>query len=322
MSKPLDYLDRAAELIVNPDQLIDFLEEFMKTVDSHKEGEIGEIIRIHNHVAIAKPREPLVIIGDLHGDDETLATILEDPDIETALEQGLVVFLGDYVDRGPHQLETILVPMLMYVDHPDHVILLRGNHEPPPELVPYPHDFPFHLKVRYPEAKYPGFAEKLYEMFVRDVFPRFPDAALVEGNIFLVHGGPPTTMLEAERWTDALAVDEFPTPLPILEELLWNDPCECDEPYRFNPRGAGKLWGKPVTEATLKLTSTRLIIRGHEVAQEGYKFNHDDKVLTLFSRLGEPYSNEKAAYIVVRFVDEWYKRENLEKMIKVIVFEE
>ncbi len=320
--KPEEYIDLAGEAVEDPDRLLEVINEFIRTIDEHREEVEKNGVRLHNHVVIAPPREPMVIIGDIHGDAETLEEILQDPDTATALENGYVVFLGDYVDRGPHQLVSILIPMLMYIENPGHVIMLRGNHEPPPELMPYPHDFPFHLKMLYPEAEYPGFSDKVYQTFLEEVFPRIPDAAVVEGRVFLVHGGPPTTFLNAKSWTEALAADRYPTPLEILEELLWNDPCDCkDRDYAPNPRGAGKLWGPRVTQKTLEATNTKLIIRGHEAVDEGYKFDHDGKVLTLFSRLGEPYGNTRAAYLVLRFREEWERPENLEKMIKLIELE-
>jgi protein phosphatase len=45
------------------------------------------------------------------------------------------------------------------------------------------------------------------------------------------------------------------------------------------------------------MLNVNVLIRGHEPSAEGYKNNHHGKVLTLFSRKGEPYYNTQAAYL-------------------------
>jgi hypothetical protein len=42
-----------------------------------------------------------------------------------------MLFQGDYVDRGPHQIEVISYLLALRVLFPKQVILLRGNHEFP-----------------------------------------------------------------------------------------------------------------------------------------------------------------------------------------------
>jgi hypothetical protein len=64
-----------------------------------------------------------------------------------------------------------------------------------------------------------------------------------------------------------------------------------------SPRGAGKLFGRSVTETVLNKLGVKILIRGHEQCPEGFKLNHDDKVLTLFSRKGAPYFNAYGAYL-------------------------
>jgi len=82
-----------------------------------------------------------------------------------------------------------------------------------------------------------------------------------------------------------------------LEEILWSDPEEGIIGTYPSPRGAGKLFGEDVTAKFLRMLNVKVLIRGHEPSEAGYKINHHGKILTLFSRKGEPYFNNQAAYL-------------------------
>ncbi len=78
----------------------------------------------------------IFVRADLHGD---LKTLIEN--LKILREKGLLdddycckpnvilVFLGDYVDRGDHSLQVLRVLFALKLSNPDQVILLRGNHE-------------------------------------------------------------------------------------------------------------------------------------------------------------------------------------------------
>ncbi len=80
---------------------------------------------------LVAPR-PIFAIGDLHGMSNLLETMVEEIAIQIAqekLDDAVVVFLGDYIDRGPNSKTTLD----LLIDSPARfgveTVFLRGNHE-------------------------------------------------------------------------------------------------------------------------------------------------------------------------------------------------
>jgi|EP01047_Picozoa_sp_COSAG01_P057380 serine/threonine-protein phosphatase PP1 catalytic subunit len=69
---------------------------------------------------------PLQICGDIHGQYNDLLRLLE---FGGSPPSSRYLFLGDYVDRGHWSLETICLLLCFQQKYPDHMFLLRGNHE-------------------------------------------------------------------------------------------------------------------------------------------------------------------------------------------------
>lgn len=72
------------------------------------------------------------IFGDLHGQFGDLMRLFEEygtPSTAGDITYIDYLFLGDYVDRGAHSLETICLLLALKIEHPKSVHLIRGNHE-------------------------------------------------------------------------------------------------------------------------------------------------------------------------------------------------
>jgi len=264
-------------------------------------------------VVLSEPR-PLFVIGDIHGDWPTLHKIASRIDAAVA-EKGLgpedyyIVFLGDYIDRGEYQIETLLSVALAYTIM-DNVVVLRGNHEPPKGLEPYPHDFPYLLLTRLGPTK----ARRLYNLCM-EFFDKLPLAAKLPKILLMLHGGPPIE--EVTEKADLHSLLRCPNGPPgdrVLEEILWNDPTEDADEWLPSPRGAGYLWGPMVTDAVLERENIKAIVRAHEPCFNGYKFNHGGRVLTLFSCILPHYGNQAAGYLQLE--EPWRLREEKAEVLR------
>ncbi|MCS7140461.1 MAG: serine/threonine protein phosphatase [Candidatus Nezhaarchaeota archaeon] len=268
-------------------------EEFMELAYKVREllrrersrGGVGKYLSLGSLVKIKDDIDRLVVIGDIHGDYDGLTKILLKAGLKNHFPDNTVlVFLGDYIDRGVKSPHVVYEVFKLKLQHSDFVVLLRGNHEGPPELPVYPHDFPIHLNYIYLERW-----KELYESIV-NCFNNFYACAFLEGSLFMVHGGPPTKFTRLE---DLIRAHED---ISTIEELLWNDPMEHKGKIP-SPRGAGYLFGPDVTDYFLKTIGAKVIVRSHEPCDEGYEVHHGGKLITIFSRKGYPYHNSNAAYL-------------------------
>ncbi len=220
----------------------------------------------------------LIVIGDLHGDFDSLINILQNSNALSS-KKTKFLFLGDYGDRGYYQVEVYYSILFLKKELKDKVILLRGNHEYLQNLEVYPHDLPRQLLAKFGDK-----ANEIYKK-IKEFWENLSYCAYSK-KYFFVHGGIPINL------------DFKNLSLQTKIQLLWNDPIE-EKGYQNSYRGAGYLFGYDITNEFLKKYNFELIIRSHEPCN-AFKENHFGKVLTVFSMKGF-YGNKKIGYIKIDF---------------------
>jgi protein phosphatase len=247
----------------------------------------------------------VLVIGDLHGDLKSLNRIVKGENLEKRLDKGnfFLICLGDYIDRGPHQIQVLHRLLNYLISFPSQVILLRGNHEGPAGIKISPHDFPHQLAHHF------GHEWKTIYIAYRRLFDNLNTACIIPGKALLLHGGIPS---KTNSLNDiAYAHDNHPQQ-SNLEEILWNDPSTLPG-INYSFRGYGKQFGIDITNSFLGKLGVETLIRGHECFDEGFYF-HDGRILTLFSCRLPHYRNEKLAYIHIPLESD-FDRDTLERHI-------
>jgi len=211
----------------------------------------------------------LTVCGDTHGQFYDVLNIFELNGYPSS--NNPYVFNGDFVDRGSFSAEVILTFLLFKMADPQCIYLTRGNHET--RNMNRIYGFEGEIKAKYDE--------KIFELFL-EVFSWLPLCAIIENKVFVCHGGIPTddkVMLSDVR---SIKRGMEPKDSGLMSDLLWSDP----QPFPGkspSKRGVGFSFGPDITEAFLARNDLDLLVRSHEVKDEGYLMEHGGKTITVFS---------------------------------------
>ena len=211
----------------------------------------------------------LNICGDIHGQFYDLLQLFETGGYPPEKNY---LFLGDYVDRGKQSIETICILLAYKIKYPENFFLLRGNHEC--SSVNRVYGFFDECKRRY--------NIKIWKIFI-DVFNCLPIAAIIDDLIFCCHGGLSPELIFISQIKNILRPTDVPD-YGMLCDILWSDPDEnIEEFFGVNERGISVTFSKKLLEQFLSDNGLDMIIRAHQVVEEGYEFFGGKKCVTVFS---------------------------------------
>lgn len=249
--------------------------------------EVGELCYAAEQIFMQEPtvlqlKAPVKVFGDLHGQFGDLMRLFDEygfPSTAGDITYIDYLFLGDYVDRGQHSLETITLLLALKIEYPENVHLIRGNHE----AADINALFGFRLECIERMGESDGIW--VWTRF-NQLFNYLPLAALIERKIICMHGGIGRSINSVEQ------IEKLERPITmdvgsiVLMDLLWSDPTENDsiEGLRPNARGPGLVsFGPDRVTDFCKRNKLQLIIRAHECVMDGFERFAQGQLITLFS---------------------------------------
>ncbi|KAK2433621.1 serine/threonine-protein phosphatase BSL3 [Trifolium repens] len=231
---------------------------------------------------VIKLRAPIKIFGDLHGQFGDLMRLFDEygaPSTAGDIAYIDYLFLGDYVDRGQHSLETISLLLALKVEYPNNVHLIRGNHEAA--------DINALFGFRIECIERMGERDGIWTWHrINRLFNWLPLAALIEKKIICMHGGIGRSINHLEQIENIQRPITMEAGSIVLMDLLWSDPTENDsvEGLRPNARGPGLVtFGPDRVMEFCNNNDLQLIVRAHECVMDGFERFAQGHLITLFS---------------------------------------
>jgi predicted phosphodiesterase len=215
------------------------------------------------------PLSNVFFVGDLHGDLACARSVVE---LTQRYKNHSFVFLGDYGDRGPAQVETINTVMALAVSEPDRIVMLRGNHES--DSVASVYGFFMDVSRKYSDAAFREYSK---------VFTSLPLGAMSIEGVFACHGGVPEVVdslgeLQRLQRHDKEFTDD------IVFQLVWNDPKEGKFRFQRNVRSTrARTYGLMAFVEFLDALRVSMVFRAHEVFPEGVKTFFGERLVSVFS---------------------------------------
>ena len=67
-----------------------------------------------------------------------------------------------------------------------------------------------------------------------------------------------------------------------MADLTWSDPGP-QNGWRVNVRGSGHAFGQDITTEFCRMNGLNYVVRAHQCVKEGFKWDQDNRIVTIFS---------------------------------------
>ncbi|KAL7982170.1 hypothetical protein Chor_001227 [Crotalus horridus] len=304
MEVPVSYRGPRLSFPLTPDDAVNILEAFRNNQQLHPyyvlklfqeaEHHLSQLPNI-NRISTCYSEE-ITVCGDLHGQIFDLFHIFYKNGLPSP--QKLYVFNGDFVDRGKHSIEILIILFVFLLIYPkeDHanrlLAVIKNVFSSLPLATVIDRKVLIILSVLTPKRRksleyIPAEGGKL---------------ARSSSTIKVSQGGQQTVQEDARSSRMSPGVQKIPGPSSSVDsedsnestcyedddieqvvDILWSDPDPRPGCTMNLERGGGCYFGPDVTDMFLQKHRLQFIIRSHECKPEGYEFNHNRKVITIFS---------------------------------------
>jgi len=216
-----------------------------------------------------KKAKKIIFIGDTHGDLDASQKVVKD-----YLKEGnKIVFLGDYVDRGPYSRENLDYLLRIKEKYPNQIYLLQGYHEGHRILKFYPVEFWGSLS----KEKYNTISTTVEKMSL----------AAVTKDIIALHGALP----DVKKLND---INKIKIGDKNWFRICWGDFFEESGEYLgSNPFTGRPQFGRDYFFRLMERFNKKVLIRSHQPDTPLFMFN--DKCLTIFT--SSAYTRERTIAI-------------------------
>jgi len=215
--------------------------------------------------------ETIVFVGDTHGDLDASKRVFA----RFAVDEHVIVFLGDYVDRGPDSAGNLELLLRTKLSHPDRVFLLMGNHEGWAVAPFSPADF----WLRLPADEERAVSRTLSEM---------PFAAWHPGGVLGLHGALPDVETVEAIESIGLGSSDW-------RRITWGDWADVPGDVVGSGLSGRPTFGRDAFETIAGRLGLKVLVRSHQPSAPTRLF--DERCLTIFTSTAYGGSERRVAIL-------------------------